>query len=231
MKKSTLVILFISFIITLNNNLFSQKKQKPFTGIIIYSLTYEGYEPSQSAQMPSTSKVYISESKQKTYVDMGMQSISTIIDGEKESMIVILDLMGQKYIIKKNKEDIDKSKGTGTKPEIKYFDETKKIAGYTCKKAIITEKNEKTSEESTIVIWYSDEISSNEKINFATDYEGLKGYPLSTELTVGKLKNITIATEVKKSKVADTEFLLPSDGKVLTEEEIKKMFGGSDVDE
>jgi len=227
MKKQVLLVLFIALIITMNNNLYSQKENS-FKGTIKYSLSYEGVDAAQAVNMPSTQMKYVFENKQKTVIDYGMYSFTTITDGDKELIMIIISAGGQKFLYKQTKAEIEKDKVNDPKPVIVLSDETKKIAGYTCKKASITEKNATTGEESQMVVWYTDELISNEKINFATEAEGIKGFVLSTEMKFGKITTTSIATEIKKGKVSAIDFLEPADATVLTEEDYKKMFGGGE---
>jgi GLPGLI family protein len=51
------------------------------------------------------------------------------------------------------------------KPEIEYIEETKKIAGYTCKKAIIKSKNQR-GEVNTAIVWYCPDFKMAEGFTF-----------------------------------------------------------------
>jgi Domain of unknown function (DUF4412) len=51
------------------------------------------------------------------------------------------------------------------KPEVEYTNETKKIAGYTCKKAILKSKNQRGEVNSTIV-WYCPEFKMADGFSF-----------------------------------------------------------------
>jgi GLPGLI family protein len=51
------------------------------------------------------------------------------------------------------------------KPEVEYTNETKKIAGYTCKKAILKSKNQRGEVNSTIV-WYCPDFKMAEGFSF-----------------------------------------------------------------
>ena len=60
------------------------------------------------------------------------------------------------------------------KPEIEYTNETKKIAGYTCKKAIIKSKNQRGEVNSTIV-WYCPDFKMAEGFSFGGGGGGGRG--------------------------------------------------------
>ncbi len=55
-------------------------------------------------------------------------------------------------------------------PNIEYLDETKTIAGYTCKKAIMKDESGQLS----MTAYYTEKINNQAEKKFA----GLKGFPL-----------------------------------------------------
>lgn len=227
MKKSTIVIL-LAIIMSVPNLVLAQKKGKAFSGTIEYELKYEGIDPAQEAQMPKTILTIISGNKSKTVLDAGMYAMNTITDGDNETLLIYLDIMGQKMAYKQTKAEIDKAQEGAVKPIVKLIDETKQIAGYTAKKAEVTIINEETLEENVTVIWYTNEIEISPKANFANQHDGIDGFPLETISKGNDMTQIMTATSVKKGKVKATEFLLPSDAKELTLDEFKEMFGGGE---
>ncbi len=231
MKKISAIVLFIAIIFAFNNNSYAQKKGKPFAGKIIFSMTYEGVEASQAAQMPTTQTTLILGNKQKTTVDYGQAAQIVIADGDVETMMIYIDIMGQKFLIKQSKTQIDSIRNAQPKPIITYSDETKEIAGYKCKKAVIAYKDAETGEESQNIVWYTEDLNVGEKINFTGEAEGIKGFALATEVKNGKITIKSVAKEIKKEKVSDIEFLQPADAKELTGEEFRKMFGGGGDEE
>lgn len=227
MKKSTIVIL-LAIIMSVPTLLLAQKKGKAFTGTIEYELKYEGMDPAQEAQMPKAITTIIKENKSKTVLDAGMYAMNTITDGDNETLLIYLDIMGQKMAYRQTKAEIDKAQEGAIKPTVKLTDETKQIAGYTAKKAEVTIIDEETLEENVTIIWYTDEIEISPKANFANQHDGIDGFPLETISKGNDVTQIMTAISVKKGKVKATEFLLPSDAKELTLDEFKEMFGGGE---
>lgn len=227
MKKSTIIILF-AIIMSVPTLVLAQKKGKAFSGTIEFELKYEGMDPAQEAQMPKTITTIIKDNKSKTILDAGMYAMNTITDGDNETVLIYLDIMGQKMAYKQTKEELDKAQAEAVKPTVKLTDETKEIAGYTAKKAEITVIDEETLEENVTIIWYTDEIGVSSKANFASQHEGIDGFPLETVSKGNDVTQTMTATSVKKGKVKETEFLLPSDAKEMTLEEFKEMFGGAE---
>ena len=221
MKKSikTFVILMaISF--TFCNASFAQKK---FRGIINYTIAYSGtIDVATAAQQPKTMILSIYDNKQKMNIPLGPVNIDIITDGDAKTQITLLDIMGEKKYYKMTKEELEKKISESPAPEIKYSDETKTIAGYVCKKAEYIEKNDDGTTTTTIV-YYTEELGGD-ALNYGGQFNKLKGVPLEYVQTNGEgIVTTFTASEVKKGKVKDTDFLIPSDYVELTPEEKQQM--------
>jgi GLPGLI family protein len=129
--------------------------------------------------------------------------------------------MGEKKYFKLSTEDIEKKIAEKPAPEIKYLDETKTIAGYVCKKAEYTEKSDDGT-SSTATVYYTEELGG-EALNYGGQFNKLKGVPLEYVITAGGVITTFAATEVKKGKVKDTDFLIPSDYVEMSAEEKAQM--------
>ena len=105
---------------------------------------------------------------------------------------------------------------------IEYVDgETKSIAGYTAKKAVVHVFGEDGDDHQTIV-WYTDEIGP--EVNPMFTY--VRGMALQTSMDLGEGREITLtATEVKKGKVSKAEMLLPSGFEEISSEDFQKLWG------
>ncbi len=238
MKRTLKLILLVAIIATSTTIVNAQKAKKPFSGTIKSTLTYEGYEATQAAQMPTSSTMLISGNKQKTTIDYGQYAIVSIMDGDEESTLFYIDVMGQKIGYSQNKAAIAKEKeeDKSPKPTVTKSDETKEIAGVKCKKVSIVTKDEETGDETTTVIWYTEELGTNEKLNFMSSEQGINGIILGTESTSGKTVTKSYATEIIKEKVKSLEFLVPADAKIFDNKEafsaeLKAKFGGGGDEE
>ncbi len=225
MKRTSILILLVA-ILSIPNLVNAQKKAKDFSGTIEFALTYQGIDPAQEAQMPKALTMLFSGNKSKTILDAGMYAMHTITDGDNDVVLIYLDFMGQKMAYKQTKAQIDSSKTNTVDPTVKLYDETKVVAGMTCKKAEIITKDEETLEEHVTTVWYTDELGIPEKANFASQTKGINGFPLETITKSGEMTQTMTATAIKKGKIKATDFLLPADAKEMTLEEFRAMFGG-----
>jgi GLPGLI family protein len=133
--------------------------------------------------------------------------------------------MGNKYQLKtdpaKKKDD--------TKPVIKYTDETKTVAGYTCHKAEITVTG-KDGQSYTTNVYYTEDLPSYS--GSRDQFQGLKGFPLEYTMSQQGMNISIAATNVSKQSVTDDTFTVPSGYKLMTAEEMqadiqKQMSGGN----
>jgi GLPGLI family protein len=111
---------------------------------------------------------------------------------------------------------------------IDYSGDTKVIAGYTCKKAVVTftPREGVDAEEVTVAVFYSDELDDGSS-NAENDYKGIPGLLLEFYQVTPKITTKYVATEVKKGGVKELDFFFPSDYKEFkSEEELIKYFQG-----
>lgn len=198
--------------------------QKKFEGTIKFDLTYEDLPAemaAMSAMLPDEMVTIIKGEKSRLEQSMGMgMSSVTITDMKKGSGIVLMDMMGQKIAMEMTKEELekmDKKKSSQKKPEFKYVDGAKEIAGYKCKKAIVSLDGAGEME-----LYYTEELPSGA----SKQYEGLKGFPLEYTIAQGPMKIKVTAKSVKQEPVNNNLFEIPSGYDKMTFEEFQKSMGG-----
>ena len=209
MKKIT----FISFFAVAGFALMSfiapkTSADNSFEGIITYSTTVDN--PQMNKSQVST-KFYIKGEKMKTLIGSDSYMNTVITDcNNPDNYILLMDINGSKYNVK-----IDKKKQIQD-PVIKYTDETKTVAGYTCHKAevkIFIDSAHSINED----VYYTADISSN---SCGHEYKGLKGFPLEWTAKFGANTRTTIAVSIDKQSLSDDEFSVPPGYKPVTQEEM-----------
>ncbi len=191
---------------------------KTFQGSVNYTIDYELPEAmeAQRAMLPTNMLMYIGEGftrvEQKTM--MGDQIVIT--DTKEKSAVLLMNMMGQKMAITMNSDDTPETE----EPKIEYLDETKVVAGYNCKKAIVTTKDEE-GEEQSVEVYYTKEIPSeaNDKL------KGLDGFPLEYGISAQGMLMTMKAKEIKKEKVAKNLSEIPEGYETMTMEEFLKSMG------
>jgi hypothetical protein len=205
----SLAILFV-FLIAVSYQANSQTTAS-FTGTVTFNITYTGnIDAATLAQQPKVYTVKIMGNKLKGCTDYGQYIVYDQTDADKKELTIFIEQMGAKVYTKFNEAEISEIQETRNgSPEIVYTDSTKTVAGYTCKKAEYKTTGEDGTQK-TNVAFYTEELGG-EQMNWGSDFQGLKGYPL--QFTSVK-KDFTVtytATLVKKGKVKDIDFLIPTD--------------------
>lgn len=132
------------------------------SGKIVYDMTFSSDNPdmAMATSMLTGSKMTISFMPKKSKIEMTMGAFgkfTTIADTKKKKVLMLVDMMGQKNAAE-DKVDQAKADSARAATTVKLVDETKVILGYTCKKAIVTDKDGKE-----MTFWYTEDI----KVDFS----------------------------------------------------------------
>ena len=197
-------------------NLFSKKLINE--GVITYGLEYLGdqNEIPIISLLPTEMTVKFNKNKSIQVVDgwMGIFRLTGIVDAKEKSKYSLLKIMADKYICSSN---IDDDKTFGFNPmngkRIQYTNKTKRIAGYKCKKAIISWGIE------TFDVYYTDKIK-NEGINWNNPYPEIDGVLLEYQADVFGIKTIYTAISVEEKSIDSLDFVIPEDYKNVSYEKL-----------
>jgi GLPGLI family protein len=184
-------------------------------GSVTYLMAMEGIPPEQAAMMGDMeTKIYYKDKKSLTEMSSMMMSYKTLND--ENGSLILMDQMGNKFFTRVSKEELDKAANDNKdkEPKIEYLNETKTIAGYECKKAIVTGKGKEG--EVKMDVWYS------EKVPYVSQggggrkggemFKGLKGMPMEFTIKQGPMNIKMTAKEVSFDKVPDSKFVLSTEG-------------------
>lgn len=203
-----------------------KKAAKQFRGIITFSISYESNTLSdvQIAKLPTSTTVKMYDGMSAFDIVSGPAIQSFIINPTTDKYIIMLEYGLKKAAIVKKYSDLTNDSLEKYNTQIDYSSDTKIIAGYTCKKAVVTftPKEGVEGEERMFSVFYSDELGGTEE-NLDGPYKGIPGLLLESYNVDPGLITKMIATEVKKGKVKDLDFLMPNDYKEFTDgEEMQK---------
>lgn len=198
--------------------------QKKFEGTIKFDLSYEDLPAEMAAMeamLPDEMVTVVKGEKSRLEQSMGMgMSSVTITDMKKGSGILLMDMMGKKVAMEMTKEELEKMDKNGSskkKPEFKYIDGEKEIAGFKCKKAIVVLEGAGEME-----LYYTEGLPAGA----STQFEGLKGFPLEYTIAQGPMKIKVTASSVKQEKINSSLFEIPDGYDKMTFEEFQKSMGG-----
>ncbi len=191
---------------------------------ITFAIEIDGLPAEQAAMMKGMElKTYNKTGKSRQDMSTPFSNTSTFMD-EKGGSITLIDAMGQKKFMK-NKAEETKDKA-GKEPKITYSAETKTIAGYECKKAVVEFKNEK-GEMNKASVWFTEKLANTISGGRYAQFKGIKGAPLEFEMAQGPMKMKIAATAVSTAPIPDSKFTVSTEGySEMTPEEMKMMMGG-----
>jgi GLPGLI family protein len=199
-------------------------------GSITYDMKMEGLPPEQAAMMGDM-ELKSSFKNGKALVEMNSMMFTNITAINDDGMIMLIESMGNKMAVKQTKAEMEKAaeKEKVADPKIEYLNETKTIAGYECKKAVVTVVG-KDKKEEKMDIWYSDKFDNPNKDGKGRGQsflKGFKGLPFEYTMAQGPMKFTMIAKSVSTDPIDDTKFAPSTEGyKLMTMDEFKAMQGG-----
>lgn len=224
MKKTFPTTIVLSLMVLL---LSFNLQGKDFKGVVTYKITYPGAEltPQMQTMMPKMMTYYVKGDMAKTVIDMGnMGQQMQIMNGNSKTIYNLFDMMGQKFYTVTTKTEIEEELEKEPEPQIDYIDEIKEIAGYDCKKAVIT--IDENGEKNSFLVYYNSELGSK-ALNFDNPYfNDIDGLLMEFEMLEGQFKMKLEAVEVHKKNVKDSEFEIPEEFQEKTKEELRQSFGG-----
>ncbi|GIV28970.1 MAG: hypothetical protein KatS3mg028_0036 [Bacteroidia bacterium] len=203
-------------------------------GTAVYNMAIEGLPPEQASMMGDmTMKVVWKGDKVYSEQSSMMYEMKSVSD--EKGVLILMDQMGNKIYMKIDPNDPKYQEKEKEQPEYKveYVNDTKKIAGYDCKKAVVTTKNRK-GEELKIDVWYTDQVPNyyaKQKVsgrrgqNMAYMKE-LKGMPLEYTIPQGQITVRVTAKEINFNPVSDDVFKLSTEGYTEMKPEQLKGMGG-----
>ena len=199
---------------------------KPFDGVITYKISYPDskFSEAQLNMFPKLMTVSIKGSKARTEMNVGGGTTVEIVDYMSKSKIALINMMGQKYAIKQTTAEIEKENEGQAVGTVNITNETKNIAGYNCKKAIVTTDDDGV--KTTFEVWFTEEMGGKEA-NFDNPmYKNIPGVMLEFLLKTPQVNMKLSATSIEKKSVAAKDFEIPSDYTLTTQEELRTKFGG-----
>jgi hypothetical protein len=214
----SILLLFISISIV-------NGQQTPFTGTVVYEITAIGNIPEQlKAMMPTEMTLRFSATKESMGMNFPIMDQKTIYDLTKKDATLLIDLMGQKLMTKKNAAQLEEiRKIDGESMGVKITKDVAVFAGERCKKAIITKKL-KNGRLININVYYAEKYDVS-RFNYANTFPEVKGLPLLFNMKNGGFNLTLRARSVKKEDIPASEFVISHDYKPMTKEGIQKMMG------
>lgn len=209
---------FLTLIVALATTLtFGQK----FEGKVTLEMEYTDLPPEleqYESMLPKEMIQYVKGTKLRMEVSTMMGNNITVIDSENKTGFTLMDMMGQKKAIKMDAETFETDE-KATEPTVKIVEGSKTIAGYKCKKALVT------GEDGTeLEIWYTEDLPNASAPGSAQSK--VPGYPMQFSMNQNGMSSTITVSKIEKQKVADTQFEIPDGYEITTMEELQESMGG-----
>ena len=212
--------LFLIIALTLSLTSYAQA---PFQGKITYDLAINNASTIEEQQkLPKEVVAFYKEGKMRFDIIASDFNFHIITNESNEEATFMMEIKGDftmKMAFRTNKNRIKDEFDIDETPKIRSSRERKNIAGYTCKKLIID------NNDGEAYAYISEKLNA-QNLNWLLD-EDINGTLM--EFTLRNREDnsgiILRAREVQKMNVSDTEFNIPSDYMVISEEGLKNMFG------
>lgn len=189
-------------------------------GVIEFDVTAVDPNHPWAGMIPSTATLKFKDDKFLMEMStMGMFTTTFICDQTSKTLTQMVKFLDIKQACIEKEEEIIKE-NLGYKVKWEETGETKKIAGYTCKKLKV---NMVADPSIKFEAYYTKDMGA-ENVNELSPYKGIKGMLLQYRLKKMGLELQFTAKSVKKGEVTDNIFEIPAYFKIVDKAEIEKIF-------
>lgn len=199
----------------------SKKTENSLTeGVIEYDATVVDESHPMAGLAPSSATVKFKENKFELEMStMGIFNTMFVSNPGRRTLTQMVKFMDIKNAcIQKESDLINENKDYVVLLE--ETKETKKIAGYNCKKVKATMANDPSV---VFDVYYTDELGGD-SINYLSPYRQIKGMLMQYRLKKLGLEMCFTAKAVKDEEIKDETFDVPAYYKIVTRPEMEKLF-------
>ena len=216
---------FSLFVLFLTVTVGSYAQKTIAEGIIVYNMVIgagNNIAKKGDALSGASNTVYLKGSNSRTDMVSVLGNESTIHDAKSGSAVILKEFSGQKLMIKLTKENWITNNKAYKDITFDLLDETKTIAGYSCKKALA-----KMTDGKTFMVYYAPELQVANK-EYNPTFTNLPGLAMEYEIESGNMKFRFTVSKISQEPVQLSKFDFPRSGyRVMTYEENLSMKRGS----
>jgi GLPGLI family protein len=149
----------------------------------------------------------------------GLFTTSVLTNYEKKTVDHLVKMINKKYVL--HMDSVQAKNSFEDMPKITYtfFDETKEIAGYICKKAQISFEN---NAKPGFYVYYTADISI-QNANWCTPFDSIDGVLMEYQIKINGIEMKLAASQVSKADFEDVEFMVPKEYVSISKEEMDKI--------
>jgi|GEM_PF-1052944 len=195
-------------------------------GYIKYTVSIDSDEPAAAfLSMGTTLELAFKGNKTKGVANVanGTNSVSAIVDHSKKVGLTLMDVLGEKKAMKLTKDDFDKAASELEKVSenpMRWTDDTKTIAGYSCQKVLMKDKESGAS----IIVYVTKKINPKGDPLAQNLIRQLKGFPLGIVVRLDGNTVRVMAEKVSSRTPSDGAFStsVPNGYELTTREKLEK---------
>jgi GLPGLI family protein len=184
--------------------------QKVFNdGMIQYRIAISGegdQSPVAAYFKDATMNYYLKSHHTRMEIKTGIGNTITIADEKTGESVMLNEYGNQKMLVRLNAEQAAEANKKNLNPNIEYTTETKTVAGYLCKHAIIRFEN-----GTTFSVYYAPDLKF-QSTNSGIPTKNIGGFPLEYEAEISKLKVTYQAVKISTDPVNAALFEVPTSG-------------------
>ncbi|MBL4754049.1 MAG: hypothetical protein JKY52_10715 [Flavobacteriales bacterium] len=151
---------------------------------------------------------------------MGAFQTEMLAFPETKTVYQLVKIMNDKHALRVDSTEIESLYAELPEMKIHFVDSTKLVAGYKCKKATVTFKDNIKEEFS---IWYTDEIDIANS-NWCTPFHEISGVLLEYQVRKYNYELKLVATNVVKEEIDESYFDIPKDYVEIDQDGMDKIF-------
>ncbi len=193
--------------------------QGNFEGKIVYQISYKDLPAEMKnyeAMLPKEMTIQLKGNKSRVEQNQMMGRNVVVSDMDQKNGFMEMEMGGQKLRMNISTEEFDQQE---SKIEnIEYLDDTRDIAGYPCKKAIIKDDDGNL----VMTLFYTEKIKNQAQKEFI----GLKGFPLEYSMSQNGINMLMTANVVSEESVSDDLFEKSEGFQDISQADLQKMMGG-----
>jgi len=159
-------------------------------------------------------------------MDMGIMNTTIISNVKEKTGIMLMNMMGNKMAIDLNEMDLKavSDKKAANNIEVTPTNDTKEIAGYICKKYLVTMIQD--DNVLNMPVWVTDAIQPETRYNIDDFQSKFEGMPLEYNIMMNGMNIKLIAQDITLNKIDESVFNIPNDYKRITMKEYMNMMQG-----
>jgi len=197
--------------------------EKITEGKASYAITFVDLTPEMKqteAMLPKKMTMYFKGHNFRSEMPTSFGNTITIYNATKKEFYLLMDMMGQKSALVQTELEMDETRKTAPVKNlhVKKLEETKKIAGYMCKKAEISFEMDGITEK--VDCFYTTELPAVGNQNTSPGFDQIEGFMMEYSLNLQGVKMKMVVEEINAQTINADYFVIPKGFTVKSRKEL-----------